>query len=315
MEYFLQLTDSAKMIFGSKDKTLKKHGFVEYFDKANPVGLLKAHFSIIATSFKASSNIELISEYNKPITDEDAKKAVITFEKIEQQVVARGILPASVVVTGIYFFNNPDAGFIQQVIRYYVYPKKPRNYSLTVGGRHVMLYHENNVIPPEKLEPVPATTTTGEAQPATQKHNHNNQNKGNKHKKQHPNQKPKDFDQTKAGNSGLNDKVIDKVFNGNVDNSLPIADEDIADALEAIDKEDDIINFSTDTGISEPFSEQQYTEVLDREEAADIESLLESAPPLVVTEVEAPADSGSDIPQVEAEKSGDQSEVLADAVA
>lgn len=235
MEYFLPVTSNTLFLFGSQDQNRKKAGFIEYFDKENPVGLLKAHFCIIQSG--GIKDLDIISVWGQPVDDEVGSRVAKTFESIEKAIIEKNILPQSAVITGLYFFNNSEMGIVQQVIRYYVYPNKPRNYSLTVSGRHLLF--NMRAAGAAKKKP----------------HNKNHQNK-------HRQERTIDFDQTNAAAVNVDDQQLDQQFNGNGS---------------AVHEEG--LTFTTDTGISEPISEELYNKVAE-EEVKAIEDLLNHSPAL-----------------------------------
>lgn len=257
MEYFLPVTNNALFLFNSQDQNRKKAGFIEYFDKENPIGLLKAHFCIIQSG--GIKDLDIISVWGQPVDEEVGSRVARTFESIEKAILEKNILPKSAVITGIYFFNNSEMGIVQQVIRYYAYPNKPRNYSLTVSGRHLLFNMR--------------AAGTGKKKP----HNKNHQNK-------HRQERTIDFDQTNAASADVDDQQLDQQFNGNGDNECIV--------VEHGSKPVEGMSFTTDTGISEPISEELYKKAVE-EEAKAIEELLLNSPVLqqevevAVTEVPA----------------------------
>lgn len=291
MEYMLHIKENT--VFGfSQGPMRNSNGYVEYFDTANPFGLLKLNFTMMSTNPK---ELNLIPVGNiEDFTKKACNTAIDTFEEIEKKLLDKGILPKTVVVTGITFFSNYALNIQEQLYHYYIYPDKPRSYCVRVPrGLTKNLFRGDNVerprIPYEEHQKLKAAGAAQRQQHSQQTQNQQ-QNKKQPHKHK-PRQQPALVvtPPVIVGEDDLIDKAINSIvetfkevplssnhiergeaqleraMNQAKENLPPISDEVIGNAVEKLDttsedipKEEPKVTYTTDTGISEDFSETDY---------------------------------------------------------
>lgn len=293
MEYMLNVKENT--IFGFSRDKMQSNGYIEYFDTANPFGLLKLNFILLSTN---PSELKLFPMGN---TEDFSKKAcndaIDIFEEIEKKIVEKGILPKTAVIVGINFFNNPALNIQEQLYRFYVYPNRPRSYCVRIPrGLTKYLFRGDNEERPRGVYP---SHLQQRQQPRNTEDRNNQQRhqQGKKpHKKKHHHQNQQQQAVTPVSNDNVvDDDKLDALVNGNLgapiyndvteNNDLPpISDEAVATAianLELVDEPDaseETITLTTDTGISEDFSQKDYNAAVAAQEEVGT-SLPETAEP------------------------------------
>lgn len=267
MQYMLNVKENT--VFGFSQGPMRSNGYIEYFDTANPFGLLKLNFVMMSTNPKELNLIPMLNSF-----DDFSKKlcntAIDTFEEIEKKILEKGILPKTVIITGITFFFNPEMNIQEQMYHYYIYPNKPRNYCVRLPrGMTKNLFRGDNEerprVPYQNKPQHVANENRNQQQRQQPNHPHK---KSHKQKQKHPNQAT-----PAVAKTDIPEEVLDTVINGNVgefhaadltEKPLlePISDEVIRNASnnldEAMQQVKDKITYSTDTGISDDFEQKDY---------------------------------------------------------
>ena len=273
MQYMLNVKEST--VFGFSQGPLHSNGYIEYFDTANPFGLLKLNFMMMSTNPKELNLLPFITSLDD-FSKKACNAAIDLFEEIETKILEKGILPKTVVITGITFFQNRDLNIQEQTYHYYIYPNKPRNYCVRMPrGLTKNLFRGDN----EERPRVPYQNKPQHV--ANENRNQQQRQQPNHPHKKHHKQKQKNPNQIPAvAKADIPEDKLDEIVNGNVGEPIavdlteiqqlePISDEAVMEANTILEKAvdeipgiDDKITYTTDTGVSEDFQQKDYDAVV-----------------------------------------------------